>query len=79
MGKILQIGNYGVYIFDERGSPHHLPHAHIKGRRGRQFASVFLLSLELFNVVEDPGPLLVEGLQAQQHTLLSAWEELNND
>lgn len=79
MARVLQIGNCGVYVFDERASTHHLPHAHIKGRRGRRIASVFLLSLELFNVVEPPAPEVIEALRAQQEALVSAWEELNSD
>ena len=27
------MGNFAVYVYDERGQPHHLPHAHIKAAR----------------------------------------------
>lgn len=79
MARVLWIGNFGVYVFNERGSPHHLPHGHIKGRRGHRIASVFLLTLELFNVLEQPSKEVLEELEAQQETLLAAWEELNSD
>lgn len=78
MARVLQFRNFGVYVFDERGSPHHLPHAHIK-RRGQQLASVFLLTLELFNVVEDVDDDLISELAARQDVLVAAWEELNSD
>ena len=79
MARVLRFRNFSVYVFDERGSSHHLPHAHIKGRGGHQCASVYLLSLELFNIVKDVGKDLVEELEAQQDALLAAWEELNRD
>lgn len=78
MARVLKFRNFGVYVFDERGSPHHLPHAHIR-RRGQHVACVFLVTLELFNVVEDVDGDLVAELVAQQHVLIAAWEELNRD
>jgi hypothetical protein len=79
MGRVLQIRNFGVYVFDERGSPHHLPHAHIKGRGGQHVASVFLLTLTFFNVSEDVDKDVIEELTAAQEELLKEWEELNSD
>ena len=62
MGKVISIRNLGVYVYNEQGSPHHLPHGHI--HRGKQrLASVFLLSLELFNEVERLPAWLREALQ----------------
>jgi hypothetical protein len=78
MARVFRFRNYGVYVFDERGSPHHLPHAHIM-RRGQRVASLFLLSLELFNVVDQVSADLVAELSNQQQQLLAAWEELNGD
>lgn len=78
MARVVQFRNFGVYMFDERGAPHHLPHAHIK-RRGQQVASVFLLTLELFNVVDDVDGGLIAELAARQDVLVAAWEELNSD
>jgi hypothetical protein len=79
MARILRFRNFSVYVFDEHGAPHHLPHALIKGRGGRHVASVYLLSLELFNVVGKVSKDLIEELEAHQEVLLAAWEELNSD
>jgi hypothetical protein len=57
------MGNLGVYVYDEREQPHHLPHAHIKVRGGR-VASIFLLSLEVYD---------------NRNHLLRLWQELNGD
>lgn len=79
MARVLWIRNFGVYVYDERSSPHHLPHAHIKGRGGHHVASLFLLTLELFNVVEEPSNEVLEEICRQQEFLLVEWEELNGD
>jgi hypothetical protein len=42
------MGNFSVYVYCERGQPHHLPHAHIK-QGGRRVASIFLLSLVVYH------------------------------
>ena len=78
MARILKFRIFGVYVFDERGAPHHLPHAHIR-RRGQHVASVFLLTLEPFNVVDDLGGDLIAELATCQDVLVAAWEELNSD
>jgi hypothetical protein len=72
------MGNIAVYVYDERGQPHHLPHAHIK-QGGRLVASVFLLSLEVYH---SRGPLprdLIEEIRVRQGDLLRLWQELNGD
>lgn len=78
MARVLLFRKFGVYVLDERGSPHHLPHAHIR-RRGQHVASVFLLTLELFNVAESVDGDLIAELVAHQDELLAVWEELNSD
>lgn len=78
MARVLRFRNFGVYVLDERGSPHHLPHAHIRFR-GQHVASVFLLTLELFNVARNVDGDLVAELKDHQDGLLAAWEELNGD
>ena len=78
MPRVLSYRNYGVYVLDERGSPHHLPHAHVK-HRGRRVASVFLVSLEVINAIERLPPDLVKMIASQQYALLEAWKELNDD
>ena len=78
MARVLQFRNFSVYVYDERGSPHHLPHAHIR-RRGQHVASLFLLTLERFNEVEDLDRDLLDELRTHQGHLLEAWKELNSD
>lgn len=78
MPRILTFGNYGVFVLSERGHRHHLPHAHIKFR-GERMASIFILTLEVF---DDNGRLpseLLEYIGEQQEKLIEAWEELNGD
>ena len=78
MGRIIFLRNIGVYVYEERGSPHHLPHAHVE-RRGDRLASVFLLSLELFNQVERLPSELVAKIKDEQVALLTEWVRLNGD
>jgi hypothetical protein len=78
MGRVLSFRNLGVYVYDETGSCHHLPHAHVH-HRGRRVASVFLLSLEFFHVVEDLPRGLVAMIRAEQASLLAKWVECNGD
>ena len=78
MARVFSYRNYGVYVLNERGAPHHLPHAHVK-HRGRRVASVFLVSLEVFNAIERLPTDLVRMIASEQYALLEAWEELNDD
>ena len=78
MPRVFSYRNYGVYVLDERGAPHHLPHAHIK-HRGRRVASVFLVSLEVVNATERLPRDLIEMIESEQAALLEAWRELNDD
>jgi len=72
------MGNFRVYVYDERGQRHHLPHAHIK-QGGRRVASIFLLSLEVYDN-RDPLPrTLIKAIHERQENLLSLWLELNGD
>jgi hypothetical protein len=72
------MGNFAVYVYDERGQPHHLPHAHIK-QSGRRVASIFLLSLELYDNREPLPRDLIKEIHARQVDLLNLWLELNRD
>lgn len=78
MGRVIFFRNLGVYVWDERASPHHLPHAHVC-RRGQRLASVFLLSLELFNEVERLPADLLDEIRAGQEALLDEWMRLNGE
>jgi hypothetical protein len=77
MGREIRYRNYGVYVPREVGQRHHLPHAHIKNR-GRLVASVFLLTLTFYDVVERLPRELVDLIKADQERLLEVWEELND-
>ncbi|HUC25264.1 MAG TPA: hypothetical protein VMA73_21360 [Streptosporangiaceae bacterium] len=70
--------NFAVYVLDERGQPHHLPHAHIK-HRGRRVASIFLLSLEVYDNHEPLPRDLISEIHVRQEGLLTLWRELNGD
>ena len=78
MARVFRFRNYSAYVLDERGAPHHRPHAHVK-HRDQRVASVFLETLELFNVVERLPPELIKEIAAKQSALLEMWMELNDD
>lgn len=72
------MGNFRVYVYNERGQPHHLPHAHIK-QGGRRVASIFLLSLQIYDHREPLPRALIEMIHEMQEDLLRLWQELNGD
>jgi|HubBroStandDraft_2_1064218.scaffolds.fasta_scaffold05556_7 hypothetical protein len=76
MVRVLYERNYGVYVNDERGAPHHRPHAHILHRRTR-VGSVYLETLEYFLVIEPIPQSLQDAIANRQEELLARWEELN--
>lgn len=78
MGRVIFFRNLGVFVCDERGSPHHLPHAHVC-RRGQRLASIFLLTLEVFNEVERLPSDLLDEIRTEQSALLDEWTRLNGD
>ncbi len=78
MGRVIFFRNLGVYVWDERGSPHHPPHAHVY-RRGQRLASIFLLTLEVFNQVERLPSDLLDMIRDEQASLLAEWVRLNGD
>lgn len=75
MARAFRYRNYGIYILPERGLPHHWPHAHIK-HRGTRIASVYLLTLILYDVVEAVPPDLLALIRERHQELLDLWEEL---
>ena len=77
MARVFTYRKYGVYVFREVGERHHLPHAHVKDRR-RRVASVFLYTLEFYDVAEQPPAALVELIAERQEELLAEWEDLND-
>lgn len=76
MPRVLRFRNYAVYVNDERGAQHHQPHAHIK-HRGRRVASVFLVTLVVFDQVEALPPELLTRIEERVAELLAEWERLN--
>jgi hypothetical protein len=78
MPRVLKCGNYGVFVLDERGQRHHRPHAHIK-HRGHRVASIFLLTLRVFDETERLPSDLVDHIREHQEELLAAWEKLNGE
>jgi hypothetical protein len=78
MARAFRFGNYSVYVYPERGSPHHRPHAHIYLGQSR-IASVFLETMTLFEAHERMPKDLLKALQGAQEALLDLWMELNPD
>jgi hypothetical protein len=76
MVRVLYERNCGVYVNDERGAPHHRPHAHIL-HRGTRVGSVYLETLEYFLVIEPIPRSLQDAIADRQEELLARWEELN--
>lgn len=76
MTKKLQYGEFGVYVYRERGGKHHRPHAHIKFK-GKKVASIYLLTLTPFHQVERVPLGLLDEIEAHQDELLRAWEDMN--
>ena len=77
MTRVLHFRNYGVYVADERGERHHMPHAHIK-HRGQRIASIHLVSLEMLAQVESVPSELMALIHERQDDLIAEWERLNS-
>jgi hypothetical protein len=77
MARVFKYRNFGVYVGDERGVQHHMPHAHIK-ERGSPVCTVHLISLEPMQPGKQIPPGLRAELEAHQQELIEKWEELNS-
>jgi hypothetical protein len=76
MARAFTLGNLTVYVFDERGAPHHRAHAHIR-RKGQQIATVLLETLTLIDAYEPlPKPFL-DRLAEEQENMIQIWIDLN--
>jgi hypothetical protein len=75
--RVIHYRNYGVYVNDARGEPHHRPHAHIQVR-GRRIASVYLETLDYYWEVESVPKELKQLIANGQDDLLDTWEGLNS-
>ena len=78
MTRVFRHRNYGVYIGDERGEPHHLPHAHVKERRDIVW-TINLYTLEPMHASKKMPKALVERLREEQETMIGIWERLNGE
>jgi hypothetical protein len=76
MTRAFRHRNYGVYIGEERGERHHLPHAHIKLRR-TLICTINLITLEPLQSGKRVPTELVGELKARQEEMLEIWEGLN--
>jgi hypothetical protein len=76
MTRVLHLGNYGVYVGDERGERHHSPHAHIK-HRGQRIASIHLVTLEMLKQIASVPAEVMQLIRENQDVLLAEWERLN--
>jgi Domain of unknown function (DUF4160) len=72
--EILRKDGFVVCIYCELGSPHHLPHCHV--RWGDQAAVVSLVTLR-FIAGDDIPPSGVQILVENIDLLLEKWEQLN--
>ena len=77
MTRVLHLGNYGVYVGDERGERHHSAHAHIK-ERGHRIASIHLVSLEMLKQIEPVPENVMHLIRENQDLLIAEWERLNS-
>lgn len=78
MVRGLVAGSFALYVYDERGAPHHLPHAHIKQGR-RRVASIYLLTLEVYDNRDALPKAVLDAIRLDQQRLIELWEELNKD
>jgi hypothetical protein len=78
MTRAFRHRNYGVYIADERGERHHLPHAHIK-ERGRLICTINLLTLQPLQENKEIPAGLFDKLHEEQNSMLEIWKRLNGD
>jgi hypothetical protein len=78
MTRAFRHRNYGVYIADERGERHHLPHAHIK-ERGTLICTINLLTLEPLQENKKIPSDLLERLYDEREEMLDIWRRLNGD
>lgn len=78
MTRVFQYKNIGIYVADERGGQHHMPHADVR-ERGDSICTVNLYTLEPLQKGKVLPRGLLKELEAHQDELLAEWERLNSD
>jgi hypothetical protein len=78
MTRAFVFRNFSVYVLRERGGRHHRAHAHIK-EGAQRVASVFLETMEMYDVTARIPKQLCERLEEEQEALVALWIELNED
>jgi hypothetical protein len=78
MTRVFRYRNFGLYIGDERGERHHLPHAHIK-ERGRLICTINLYTLLPLQSGKHVPAELTDELEARREEMLEIWEGLNDE
>lgn len=74
MVRVAQRGRFSVYVYDERGERHHLPHCHVRWSDGE--AQVELPGLE--RLKGDVLPATARRLVGEHVAeLIAAWNRLN--
>ena len=74
MVRVASRGRFAVYVYNEAGQPHHLPHRDVRWPDGN--AQVALPSLLI--IVGDPLPAEAwELLHDELETICAKWDELN--
>jgi hypothetical protein len=74
MGRVLTLDGYAIYVYDERGSPHHLPHCNV--RWAENSANLALPTLEKLSGKNVPRRV-VKQLRERLDELVAAWEKMN--
>ena len=73
MVKVVQRGRYGIHVFDEAKTPHHLPHCHVRWAGGS--ASVALQGLAVLGGTLPPTAR--DLLEEHYDEIRAAWNRLN--
>ncbi len=72
--KVLQVGKYAIYVYQEIGGAHHLPHCHVRWPDGS--VVVALPSLDVITggqLPREAGELVADHLEE----IWEAWNQLN--
>jgi hypothetical protein len=78
MTMAFRFRKYVVRLYREVGGPHHRPHAHIEHGKSR-IASVYLETLDVYDVIERLPRNLMDELRSRQEALIALWIELNEN